>query len=444
GVGTAAWTKNLGGLTYLQVDSITINNAMIFSSTGAISFSDDNLTTTGTLASGTITVSSDMVIATGSITSVSGTIQFGNENLSTLGAMGIGTHSPRNSLEVAELDSNWISSIRIGGVTAGDTTAGVGVETSRWQMLFSSWRDIIPDTVGAKIAAINYADNIPPNEHLLQVTDLVFYTLGTIPGSPDDTVERLRIKSDGSIRMKADAQLFEMGAAQEYSVQWDGTNAVYTVASGEFVFTGGNVVLDKTSGTGFQVDAAAPTFGWRDLLGETTTRSTGANKPSFETYNGEINQYRFSAGEHEHYDFHIPHDYVAGTDIYLHIHWSQISTTNTGGAVDFKYSAAYAKGHNQSAFTSTPITGTITSAGAGTTRYQHHLTEAVISAASATAALFDRDDLEPDGVILMTLEMEANNLTDSVGVTDPFIHYVDIHYQSSNIATKQKVPDFYV
>ena len=58
GVGTAAWTKNLGGLTYLQVDSITINNAMIFSSTGAISFSDDNLSTTGTLGCGAATVTS--------------------------------------------------------------------------------------------------------------------------------------------------------------------------------------------------------------------------------------------------------------------------------------------------------------------------------------------------------------------------------------------------
>ena len=75
--------------------------------------------------------------------------------------------------------------------------------------------------------------------------------------------------------------------------------------------------------------------------------------------------------------------------------------------------------------------------------YQHHITETIISADSATSALFDRNELEPDGVILMTLEMDANNLTDSVGVTDPFIHYVDIHYQSTNIATKDKVPNFY-
>ncbi|MCK5017478.1 MAG: hypothetical protein KAS32_10460 [Candidatus Peribacteraceae bacterium] len=206
---------------------------------------------------------------------------------------------------------------------------------------------------------------------------------------------------------------------------------------------GKSVTLAKDSGAGIKVDTVTPTYGWRDLLGETTTRNIGATKPSFETYNGAIFQYRFGAGDLEHYDFHIPHDYVAGTNIHLHIHWSQISTTNTGGTLNFKYSALYSKGHNQGAFTGTPITDTFTSADAGTTQYQHHITEVIISGASATAALFDRDDLEPDGVILMTLEMDANNLTDSVGVTDPFIHYVDIHYQSTNIGTKDKAPDFY-
>jgi hypothetical protein len=49
-----------------------------------------NATMGGTLASGTITVSSDMVIATGSITSASGAIDFGNENLSTTGTLASG------------------------------------------------------------------------------------------------------------------------------------------------------------------------------------------------------------------------------------------------------------------------------------------------------------------------------------------------------------------
>lgn len=48
GVGTApVWTKSLTALELLTVDNITINGAAITSDTGAISFGDENLTTTG-------------------------------------------------------------------------------------------------------------------------------------------------------------------------------------------------------------------------------------------------------------------------------------------------------------------------------------------------------------------------------------------------------------
>jgi len=51
GAGTAAWTTDLAGITSLTVDNITINGAVISSDTGAISFSDEDLTTAGTLYS---------------------------------------------------------------------------------------------------------------------------------------------------------------------------------------------------------------------------------------------------------------------------------------------------------------------------------------------------------------------------------------------------------
>ena len=49
-----------------------------------------NSTFQGTIASGTITVSSDLVLATGSITSASAAISFGDENLSTTGTLSAG------------------------------------------------------------------------------------------------------------------------------------------------------------------------------------------------------------------------------------------------------------------------------------------------------------------------------------------------------------------
>jgi len=53
-----------------------------------------------TLASGTHTISSDLILATGSITSASGAISFGNENLTTTGVVTIGADSTSVKLNI--------------------------------------------------------------------------------------------------------------------------------------------------------------------------------------------------------------------------------------------------------------------------------------------------------------------------------------------------------
>jgi hypothetical protein len=207
---------------------------------------------------------------------------------------------------------------------------------------------------------------------------------------------------------------------------------------------GGNMVMDKASGTGIKVDNAAPTFGFADLLGDQFGKNTGATKPTLASYNGVINAWQFGAGDEAYMSFHIPHDHVPGTDIFLHIHWSHIGTFVTGGTVTFKATTIYAKGHNQAAFTGTPAAGTFQGT-ASTTQYQHIITETQYSDPSPSGIMIDTDLLEPDGVIEMTLEVDANDITVSEGaVPDPFIHFVDIHYQTTGlIGTKQKAPDFY-
>lgn len=62
GAGTGSkptWTTSLTTLTLLTVDNITINAATITSSTGAISFDNENLTTTGTVSGINVTSGSD-------------------------------------------------------------------------------------------------------------------------------------------------------------------------------------------------------------------------------------------------------------------------------------------------------------------------------------------------------------------------------------------------
>lgn len=229
--------------------------------------------------------------------------------------------------------------------------------------------------------------------------------------------------------------------------QTDGNEAIDSLADGfmDYLATtahrfDNDIVLPKTSGKGIKIDAAAPTFGWRDITGE-ITNAGGANKPTSQTYRGGIDQFQFAAGDESIIRYHIPHDYVPGTDIHLHVHWSHISAIVTGGTITFTVEASYAKGHNQAAF-SAPVIDTFTGT-ASTTQYQHIVSEVQFSASSPAGLQLDTDDLEPDGVILIRLEMTTNDITSGGAVPDPFIHEVDVHYQSTNMATKNKAPDFY-
>lgn len=201
-------------------------------------------------------------------------------------------------------------------------------------------------------------------------------------------------------------------------------------------------ILDKTSGNGIKVDTTTPTFGWRDLLGQIRTRGVGGTDPNDATYIGNIKAYQFSVNDECWVDYHIPHDYVKGTDIHLHFHWSHNNAFVTGGNVTWAADITYSKGHNQAPFPATVNTTVV--GNASTTQYQHIITEVQVSTSGGAAGQIDTDDIEPDGVIMIRGYLSANNITVSEGaVPDPFLHFKDIHYQSTNIATKDKVPDFY-
>lgn len=100
----------------LAGNALVLAAGSITDQSGAISFGDENLSTTGTLASGVLTVSADMVIATGSITSASGAIDFGNENLSTTGTLSAGNATvTRLDSDNVRVDGNTISILDANG-----------------------------------------------------------------------------------------------------------------------------------------------------------------------------------------------------------------------------------------------------------------------------------------------------------------------------------------
>ena len=259
------------------------------------------------------------------------------------------------------------------------------------------------------------------------------------PAGAAITHERTGSSSQGKLHFKTSSTGFN--TVTRMTIDKDGKVGIGTVTPVEKLTVNGSINLPKASGNGIKIDGVTSTFGWRDLRAEIRTRGVGATDPNDTAYIGNVKAYSFSVNDEAWIEFHIPHDYVAGTDIHLHFHWSHNSAIVTGGSITLGADVTYAKGHDQAAFSAT-VNPTL-SPNASTTQYQHLVSELQLSASSPSATQIDTDDLEPDGLILARVYLSANNITSGGAVPDPFIHEVDVHYQSTNISTKDKVPDFY-
>jgi hypothetical protein len=208
----------------------------------------------------------------------------------------------------------------------------------------------------------------------------------------------------------------------------------------------GQPVLSKASGKGIKIDPAAPTFGWRDLLGRIIPRDSGVTAPALAVYRGgQVRDYAFDANDVADLQFHMPHDWAPGTDIFIHVHWSHHGTAISGSLV-CDFFTTFAKGFGGAIFpaevqttltVSTPDVATIP-------QYSHRVDEVQLSAASPTANQIDTDNLEVDALLLIGFRVTTKpTVTGGVVTNDPFIHHIDIHYQSTGIGTKAKAPSFY-
>ncbi len=228
----------------------------------------------------------------------------------------------------------------------------------------------------------------------------------------------------------------------------------------ETLAVAGDVVVPKTSGVGVKVDNTTPTFGWRDLLGDIKTRPAAgggaAAQPDFVAYRGSIYGYRFgtiapNAHLHEAFiEFHIPHDYVPGTDLYIHSHWSQI-VADTGGAAgvpgvaEWFWDFTYADGHGTAGGAADPFVAPLTistTQQGSTTQYGHMIAEVAFTNDGGDATHLDRNTIAVDGLVLVRVYRDPGSANDTLN-QNTFLHFVDIHYQSTNMATKQRAPDFY-
>lgn len=201
-------------------------------------------------------------------------------------------------------------------------------------------------------------------------------------------------------------------------------------------------LFPSTKDVGIKLDHTDPQWGWHDMLASGFIDPNSVNQPSFGSFLGGITEFQFAENNEMLARWHIPHDYAPGTDLFIHVHWSHDSALVTGGDTTWSWETTYAKGHDQGAFTSTKIV-TVTQA-PSTTPYQHMIAETALSVSGGSATQIDTDAIEVDGVILCRFFLNSNDLTVSGGgVPDPFVHFVDLHYQSTNLPTKNRAPSFW-
>jgi hypothetical protein len=211
----------------------------------------------------------------------------------------------------------------------------------------------------------------------------------------------------------------------------------------------GGLRLPKTSGLGIKVDSTGtPTFPWRDLIGDITPKASGVGSPTLATFRGgNVRSFFYSAGDDGDAVFHIPHDYVPGTDLFLHLHWAHNGTAISGSLV-VNFYITYAKGHNQASDGNfaAEVTRTLTVSTpniATVPQYRHRVDETQISAASPAASQIDSDIIETDGLILVHFDTVTIPTITGGSTNEPAYFTLDIHYQSTSIGTKQKAPDFW-
>jgi hypothetical protein len=214
-----------------------------------------------------------------------------------------------------------------------------------------------------------------------------------------------------------------------------------TFASG--LVLGDHLRMPKTKGKGVQIGSA---FGWRDIIGDVSPREApGAGVPVLATFRGgTVRTWFYAANDKCDMVFHMPHDYVPGSDLHLHLHWSH-NGTGISGQLVVTFAVSYARGHDQAAFAAevAPVLTVSTPNIATVPQYQHRIDELQLSAAAPSATQLDSDLLEPDGLLLINLNTTTIPTITGGTRAQPTFLTLDLHYQSTNVGTAAKAPNFY-
>jgi len=188
----------------------------------------------------------------------------------------------------------------------------------------------------------------------------------------------------------------------------------------------------ERSGPGWgNENAPIHTRGWRDMIGTITLPGTDIGDPVRENLGASgYKAYKFDLGKNYQIDYHLQHDYVLASDIFLHVHWLTDGVDTNPVAWQFTYN--YARGFGQQAFTLAEPVVTVAEAPPGVA-FKHMTSEIVVPISDPT--------FEPDGILTVVLQRIPNGGVDNGDKV--FVLTADCHYQTMIPATKNRRPDFY-
>lgn len=209
-------------------------------------------------------------------------------------------------------------------------------------------------------------------------------------------------------------------------------------------------VIGKESNEGVKVDVVTPTYPWHDLIGQINPDAEHpTTSPELVPFRGAVRAYTFASGRLADLEFHMPHDYLLGSDVFIHTHWSHNGVGITGDNV-MSFECTTAK---RSYTPATPFTPTITTVLTVPTNYTDHpqyghmVDEIQLSSVGGVTVddqpTLDTDDLEIDGLVLVHFKQDATPSITGGTSNEPFVLTIDIHYQSTGIGTKSSAPDYY-
>jgi hypothetical protein len=178
--------------------------------------------------------------------------------------------------------------------------------------------------------------------------------------------------------------------------------------------------------------------GWRDNEKEVNIRA-GTSSPGSLTIRDGLIAYSFPADTIAEcfVNFHINHDYIAGTMIYPHVHW--VTPTTSTGTVRWGVEYTLARRADDTGLTHFGPTQTLyienTITDGADAQYKHMVNE------SADGGGIDGTDLKVDCLVMCRFFRDAAHVNDTY--PDPVgLLTVDIHYECDIFATPLRGPPF--